>query len=156
MLTALLLLAAAPQSDALPPARPLPYGDPEIAGVMTPIEALFAALSARDGAAILAQVNPRGLATVADERPDGTRSVRHMSWAEFAGGVKPGLDRIAERLDNPAVEIDGDIAMVWSPYVFTVNGRVQHCGTDHFDLVRDAGRWRVLNVTWTSRTDCVS
>ena len=51
-----------------------------------------------------------------------------------------------------AVDIDGDIAMVWSPYVFTIDGKVAHCGTDHFDMVREDGRWKIANLTWSKRT----
>jgi hypothetical protein len=53
---------------------------------------------------------------------------------------------------DTAIEVDGDIAMVWGPYTFTVNGKVHHCGVNHFDLVRDGGSWKVLNVTWSQRT----
>lgn len=135
------------KGTGLPPA-PLA----EDAGVMVPIDALFAGLTARDGQAILAQVRPDGGATVAEEKPDGTRTVRRMSWPEFAALIKPGPERYAERLSDPAVDIDGDIAMVWSPYVFTIDGKVAHCGTDHFDMVREAGRWKIANITWSSRT----
>ena len=129
----------------------------EEAGVMVPIDALLVALAARDGQAILAQVRPDGSATVAEEKPDGTRSVRRTSWPDFAASIKPGPERYAERLTDPAVDIDGDIAMVWSPYVFTIDGKVAHCGTDHFDMVREAGRWKIANLTWSKRsTGCAN
>jgi hypothetical protein len=147
-----LLLALQSTSDKLPPANPLPYADADAANVMAPIDAMFRGLAARDGATILAQVRPEGSATVVADKADGTRAVRRLSWADFAAGVKPGPERYEERLTDPAIEVDGDIAMVWSPYVFTIDGKVHHCGTDHFDLVREGGRWRVLNVTWTQRT----
>ena len=153
MILPLLVIAAAQaSSDKLPPAKPVPYADPDTANVLAPVNALLAAIGRRDAVAILAQVRPDGFATAAVERPDGTRAIRRQSWAEFVAGVKPGPERYAERLLDPAVEVDGDIAMVWSPYVFTVDGRVQHCGADHFDLVRDGGRWRILGVTWSQRT----
>ncbi len=150
----LLLLAFLVQStsDKLPPANPLPYTDADTANILTPVNALLAAVAARDGAAILAQVRPEGSATAAIERADGTRAIRRQGWAEFAAAVRPGPERYAERLLDPAVEVDGDMAMVWSPYVFTVDGRVDHCGADHFDLVREGGRWRILNLTWSQRT----
>ncbi len=53
---------------------------------------------------------------------------------------------------SPAVEIDGDIAMVWGRYVFLHDGKPHHCGIDHFDLVRTEGAWRIVNATWSSRT----
>lgn len=154
-MTPLLALALAMQahvSDKLPPANPLPPPASEEAGVMRPITALFAGLAARDGGAILAQVRPDGGATVALERPDGTRTVRHLAWSAFAAGIKPGPEHYEERLSDIAIDIDGDIAMVWAPYVFLVDGKAQHCGTDHFDLVREQASWKIVNVTWSQRT----
>ncbi|WP_420136360.1 nuclear transport factor 2 family protein [Sphingomonas sp.] len=151
MLLGLLILAAAtnnklPRWEAMPP----PAGAE--AAVMAPINALLAGLEKRDGAAILAQVMPAGGATSATEMPDGTRTIRHMSWQEFAGGISGRSEEIRETLNDPAVEVDGDIAMVWSRYTFTLGGKVHHCGVDHFDLVRDGGAWKILNITWSSRT----
>ena len=147
-----LILAQITPVQPMPKGTALPPPASEEAAVMAPIDAMFAALARRDASGILAQVRPEGGATVALEKPDGTRQIRHLGWAEFVAGIKPGPERYAETLTDPAIEIDGDIAMVWSPYVFTVDGRVDHCGTDHFDLVRETGRWRVLNVTWSQRT----
>jgi hypothetical protein len=145
-------LAQAKASDKLPPANPLPYEDAEAAAVMAPINAAFAGLAAHDGAAILAQTRPEGGATVALEKADGTRSVRHLSWTEFTAGIKPGPDRYEERLAQPAIEVDGDIAMVWAPYTFYLNGKADHCGVDLFDLVRENGSWKIINVTWSQRS----
>jgi hypothetical protein len=146
------LLAAATQTAKLPPWNPLPQDGTAEAAVMAPINAMFAGLEARDGGKILAQTRPEGGATVVSEKPDGTRSVRHLSWNDFAGGIKPGPEHYRETLTDTAVEIDGDIAMVWSPYVFTIDEKPHHCGVDHFDLVRENGAWKILNVTWSSRT----
>lgn len=151
MILALLLAQITPvqpivKGTGLPPATT------EEAAAMAPVNALLAALAARDAQAILAQVRPDGGATVAEERPDGSRTVRHLSWAQFAAAIKPGPERYQERLTDPAIEIDGDIALVWSPYVFSVDGKVHHCGVDHFDLVRDGSAWKIQNVTWSQRT----
>jgi hypothetical protein len=142
MLWATLLLAS--------PAPAAPSVDE--AAVMRTVDAMFAGLAARDGQAILAQVRPEGGATVAVERPDGSRAARHLSWAEFASGLKPGPEKYREALTDPQVRIDGDIAMVWGRYVFTIDGKPHHCGVDHFDLVREGGTWKVFNVTWSQRT----
>ena len=128
----------------------------EETGVMVPINALFAALAARDPQAVLAQLRPDAGATVAEEK-DGTRTIRHMTAREFAAMVKPGPERYAERITDPAIEIDGDIAMVWAPYVYTIDGKPLHCGYDHFDMVREGGRWTIQNITWSARTtDCAA
>jgi hypothetical protein len=149
MLLAFLLAA---QTANLPAWTPVPMQGTAEGAVMTPIKAMFAGLAARDGAAILAQTRAEGGATVANEKADGSRSIRHMTWAEFAGGIKPGPEKYEERISDPAIEIDGDIAMVWAPFTFLVDGKAHHCGVNHFDLVREQGAWKVLNVTWSSRT----
>lgn len=153
MILPLLLLAA-----QVTPVQPivkgtaLPPPGSEEAQVMAPVNALFDGLARRDSAIILAAMRPDGSATFAAEKADGGRDVRHMTAAEFADHIKPGPERYEERLTDPAVEIDGDIAMVWSPYTFFVDGKVHHCGVDHFDLVRAAGSWKIQNVTWSQRT----
>ena len=153
MLLALLALAAAQStSDKLPPANPLPLADDEPVAVLAPVRAMLAGLARRDAGAILAQVRPDGSATAVIENADGTRTIRRADWATFAAAVKPGPERYEERLLDPAVEIDGDVAMVWSPYVFLIDGKADHCGADHFDMIREAGRWKVANVTWSQRT----
>lgn len=155
------LLLAAPTAmtqDMTTPTAPivkgtgLPPPGTDEAGVMAPIDAMFAGLAAHDGAKVLAAVRPEGGATVAAEKPDGRRMVKHMSWSEFAAGLKPGPERYEERLESPAIEVDGDVAMVWAPYTFLIDGKAHHCGYDHFDLVRENGAWKVLNVTWSQRT----
>ena len=148
MILPLLLAAAQP----LPRAEPLPPPVSEETAVLATVDGLFAALTARDKPRALGFFRPDGGAQAVVERPDGTRRYRHMGWAEFIGGIPDAGPRFVERLTDRAVEIDGDIAMVWGGYVAEVDGKLVHCGTDHFDLVREGGGWKVLNITWTQRT----
>ena len=150
--TALALMLAAGQANPLPPGNALPPPGTEEAAVLAPVNALFAALAARDGRAIAGSIRPEGSVTVATEKDDGTRSIRHLTLAEFAAGLKPGAERFEERLIGPAIEIDGDIAMVWGRYDFLIDGKVHHCGVDHFGLVREEGAWKVASLAWSSRT----
>ncbi len=149
MLSLLLALAAQGAPNRLPPAQALPAPGAEEQLVLQPINELFAAMAAKDGVRILAQVRPDGRLTSAT----GTET-KTSGWADFAAQFKPGEGpALEERLvGTPAIEIDGDIALVWSPYIFLIDGKLSHCGIDHFDLVRDQGRWKVLNITWSKRT----
>jgi hypothetical protein len=147
----LTLLLAAAQADKLPPATPLPPPGAEEAEVLATVNALHAAVSARDQAAGLAQLRPDGTATVLMEKPDGSRTVRSVKLSTYADAT-PGPERYEERMINPAVEIDGGMALVWGRYTFAIDGTVRHCGYQHLDLVRDDGRWKVQNITWSVRT----
>lgn len=134
------------------PAGAVDPASPEGAAVLAPINAVFAALAARDGQAILPHIDPEGRVSVVVERPDGGRRYGSPTFAEFAAGLTPGPERFEEVMPDPTVAIDGDIAMVWGRYVFRVNGATSHCGVDHFDLVRKDGVWKIVNLTWTQRT----
>ena len=153
MILSLLLLAA-----QVTPVQPiikgtaLPPPGSEEAGAMTPVNGLLAAIAARDGQAMAKYIRADGGATSATEKPDGTRTVTHISAAELIGHFAPGPEKDQERLTDPAIEVDGDIAMVWSPYTFSIDGKVHHCGVDHFDLVRENGSWKIANISWSSRT----
>jgi hypothetical protein len=149
----LLLLAA---SDKLPPANPLPPPAMEDPAVMAPVDALFAAIAARDATAAAAILRPEAGATIAAEAPDGARSLTHLDrTALIARIANPGPDRLEERLYNPVMEADGDVAMVWGRYGFFIAGKLHHCGYDHFDLVREGGTWKIAYISWSSRiTGC--
>ncbi len=143
-------------ADKLPPANPLPYEDPDAAAVMAPVNSLFAAFNARNGGGVLAQTRPEGVLVDVHELPDGSRRIYTTGWAKLAADLKLSPDRNEERLGTPAIEIDGDIAMVWASYVTYVNGKADHCGVDLMDLVRENGVWKVLNVTSSHRnTGCM-
>lgn len=118
--------------------------------ILAPIHALIAAFDAGDAAAMLRQVHPEGRVTATGARQSGT-GLRKQTWAEFAERVKPD-STFQERLFDLRIDVDGDIAMVWAPFVVSVKGKVTNCGVDLFDLVRDAGTWKVVNLTFSSRT----
>lgn len=143
--------AQAKPSDKLPPANALPYADDSSAAVMAPIDAMFAAFDRGDGAAVLANAYPDGRVTAAGPTPSGSTGVRSFSFTEFANRIKPDSP-FQERITDPAIEIDGDIAMVWAPFTVRIGGKLESCGFDHFDLVRQNGVWKVMNVTFSSRT----
>lgn len=125
------------------------------AAIMLPIDATFAAIAAHDGQALLAQTWGQGGATIAAEREDGTRSLRQLSWAQFADAMKPGAEMHEEKLGDTILRVDGDIAMAWGRYTFRIDGKVHHCGMDHFQLARVDGLWKITNLAWTTRvTGC--
>ena len=153
MISFFLLLAAQTSSNRLPPAGPLPAPGAEEQSIMQPIKALFAAIAARDSAAMERLLVPGGSATTVAQRPDGSFVVQRRTWSEVLARFQPGAEKFEEKLSDAAIESEeGGIGMVWGNYVFLINGKVHHCGTDHFDLVRESGVWKIANVSWSERT----
>jgi len=149
MIAIVMLIAAQSASNKLHAAQALP---PPSAGeqlVLAPINALFAAIEAKDSARIIALAKPEGrLTAVIDQQ-----TVRVLNWNEYASSFKTGVGPVfTERLvGEPTIEIDRHISMVWAPYEFLADGKVVACGIDHFDLIRNGGQWKLLNVTWSQR-----
>ncbi len=152
MFPMLLALAAQIAPTKLPPAGPIaaPGADEQL--VMRPVTALLAGIAARDSAAINAQLLPGGSATTVTEQPGGRRTTTRLTWPEVLTHFQPGPEKFEQRFSDPAIETDGSVAVVWGNYVFLIDGKVHHCGIDHFDLVQDNGIWKIANVTWSQRT----
>jgi hypothetical protein len=128
-------------------------GPSEEQAVLQVTNEMFAALSARDDARMLALTVPEGGATALVEEGSGGVRLHHFTWPEFAAHLPHDSTRIEERLLDHLVRMDGDVAVIWARFDVHVNGRLFSCGTDHFDLVRSDGHWRVLNLTWNQRRE---
>jgi hypothetical protein len=154
-MSVLLAIFAAAAAQALPPSQALPPPESDTHAVLVPINAAFAAFESGDGAALLRNVYPEGRVTATGTRASSS-GLRQQSWTEFARQLRPGSG-FQERISDPAIEIDGEVAMVWAPFVVRIGGKVTNCGYDLFDLVRDNGTWKIMNLTFSSRTtDCPS
>jgi hypothetical protein len=118
--------------------------------VMAPITAMFDGMAKRDAAAIKKPLLPGGgMVLMRDGKPT------QMTFDAFADAVgKPGKAQIEERIHDPLVRIDNDLAVVWAPFDFLVDGKVDHCGTDLFNLVRADGKWLIAGVADTGRKNC--
>ena len=131
-------------------AAPAPSVD-EAAALATANQ-LLGRLTGKDPAAMAALTLPEGGATAVAAGKDGKQVVRHFTWAEFFAHLPKDKPVVEEHMWAPLVRVDGDIAMVWGRYEVTVDGKFLHCGTDHFDLVRVEGKWRILNISWNQKT----
>src|SRR5271155_87794 len=119
--------------------------------VLAPITQLFDGMAKRDAAAIKRPLLSGGtMVLMRDGKPT------QMTFEDFANRVgKPGTTQIQERIHDPLVRIDNDLAVVWAPFEFLVDGKVDHCGTDLFNLVRQDGKWLIASVADTGRKDCL-
>jgi len=85
--------------------------------------------------------------------PNGTR-VMTLTGADFVRvATQPDGPTYDEPLRKPVVHIDGDLATVWAEYQVRLKGEVSHCGYDSFQLARLDGRWKILSVSDTFRTE---
>jgi hypothetical protein len=142
--------APAPNRSALDRETPS-VDNAEQQAVLSPITQMFDGMEKRDAATIKKPLLSGGtMVLMRDGKPS------QMTFEEFADRVgKPGTAHIQERIHDPLVRLDHDLAVVWAPFEFLVDGKVDHCGTDLFNLVRVDGQWVIASVADTGRKDCV-
>lgn len=118
--------------------------------VLAPITALFDGMTKRDPEAIKKPLLADGtMVLMRDGKPT------QMTFDAFAARVgRPGTTHIEEKIHNPLVRIDNDLAVVWAPFEFLIDGKVDHCGTDLFNLVRIDGKWVIASIADTGRKNC--
>jgi hypothetical protein len=118
--------------------------------VLAPINAMFQGMTDRNPAAIQAAALPGTvLILMRDGKP------KQMTIEEFADHLsKPSKTHIEERIHDPLVRIDHDLAMVWAPFEFLADGKPDHCGTDLFNLVNTDGKWLIAGIADTGSKQC--
>ncbi len=100
---------------------------PEEKAVLVPIQDL----SKRDRDAMKRVVLPEGGATI----------IRHNQILHFTlealceRSFPPDALSLEEKIYDPLVRIDDNIAMVWARYEFLIDGKLDHWGTDIINLV---------------------
>ena len=136
------LLAAAPLAASSPTRQQLE--------VMNAAHDFFDALRSADKTALARQMLPEGVIFIHNRmKPDAPRVdvvpvAKHLErWASSPAEVD-------EFMQFETVLVDGDMAQVWGPYVFTVMGKMSHCGINSLSMVKTAeGSWKVANTSFT-------
>jgi hypothetical protein len=57
-----------------------------------------------------------------------------------------------ERILEYKVQTDGNMAHVWTPYEFYVNGKLSHIGVNSFTMIKEPeGFWKIVHIIDTRR-----
>jgi hypothetical protein len=122
---------------------------PDEHAVFAPINLLFDGMAKRDGSQVVAAAIP-GAVFVSMQY--GT--LAQETFVQFGTNIGAGTTHIDERIHDPLVRIDNDLAVVWAPFEFRIDGKLDHCGTDLFSLVHNNGKWLIGSLSATLRKNC--
>ncbi len=64
---------------------------------------------------------------------------------------RPDNQKWDERLLDYSVQVDGNMANVWTPYEFWFNDAFSHCGVNSFQLFKDGDQWKIIYLIDTRR-----
>jgi len=92
-------------------------------------------------------VNNMRMQSVYTSKDDGNK-ITYMTGKDFFKMIssRPEGTVWEEKLKGYSVEIDGNLATVWTPYSFLVNGEISHCGANAFTLVNTNDGWKIYSV----------
>ena len=86
---------------------------------------------------------------------DGKLQVLTEDFNEFLSFIgTPSKDRYREVVSFESIETEKSLASVWAPYKFYLNGKISHCGTDSFQLVKTSEGWKIQYIIDTRRKGC--
>lgn len=85
---------------------------------------------------------------------DGKPDIRAFSNEEYFAELKGWKQKMIERIWNPDIRIDGLIATVRAPYDFWIDGKLNHCGIDAFDLIKTEEGWKIAGGVYTIESKC--
>jgi hypothetical protein len=116
------------------------------------INNLFTGMKQSDTAMIRAAFSGEPiLQTIARSR-EGQTMVRTEPLDSFLVSIShPHTEIYDERISFGTIKIDGDLAIVWTPYKFYLGDQFSHCGVNSFQLVRLNNQWKIQYLIDTRR-----
>lgn len=121
--------------------------------VIAVVQKLFDGMRARDTVMMNSTFAP-GAQLLGISQRDGTESLRAVPASQFAAGIAgapPG--EFIERVYDPQVKIDGNLASYWAYYTFHVGDQFSHCGVDAVLLLKFADGWKIASIADSRRQD---
>lgn len=118
------------------------------------ISQLFTAMRNADSAGIVnCFAEKHSLQTLVRDK-DGNMQSKNELVADFGRNIARLPKNAAdERIEFAAVNTDGSLASVWTPYKFYFNGNFSHCGVNSFQLLRTKDGWKILYLVDTRRKE---
>lgn len=144
------LLGIAALAVAAPAAR---AQDSERASVLAIVQKMFDAMRTRDTALLNQAFDSTGRLVGVSTR-NGPPTVTLTTPSQFGAALMraPAGDVWNERIYDPEIKVDGNVAQVWAYYTFHRNATFTHCGVDAFMLVKVGSAWKITQVADTRRT----
>jgi len=120
--------------------------------VLTVVRRLFDGMRASDSAMVRSTMATIIRFAEVNARATPPR-IESDSVNEWLGAVSRSNHRWDERIYDVQVRVDGNLAQVWAPYTFYLDGKISHCGVDALQLLKDPSGWKVTQLADTRRRD---
>jgi hypothetical protein len=139
----------------LVPCRAVVAQNAERANVLATVQKVFDAMRTRDTALLSQAFDSSGRLVGVRAGRGGPPAVSATTPSQFGAGIMraPAGDVWNERIYDPEVRIDDNVAQVWAYYTFHRNATFSHCGVDAFMLVKVGTTWKITQIADSRRTE---
>jgi hypothetical protein len=115
------------------------------------VRRMFDSMRAQDTAAMRAMLHSSVRLIATTTNPQGQPAYRSVPIDAWLGSIARAPGKLDERIYDPEVRVDDNLATVWTRYDFFVGDNFSHCGYDSFQLARLGGAWKIIQVADTQR-----
>jgi hypothetical protein len=122
------------------------------AQVLAVVQRLFDGMRAADSAMVRSTMASIIRFAEVNERATPAR-IESDSVNQWLAGVARSNHRWDERIHDVRIYVDANLAQVWAPYAFYLDGKISHCGVDAFELLKDPSGWKITQLSDTRRRD---
>ncbi|HSC52450.1 MAG TPA: nuclear transport factor 2 family protein [Phnomibacter sp.] len=130
------------------------YSQSEETQVKAVIDKMFEGMRQADSASIVQSFAPNAIMQTIAKNKQQVDTIKGNTVAQFAGSVgKQKKGALDERISYANISIDANLAQVWTPYQFFLNGVFSHCGVNAFHLVKLNGEWKIQYIIDTRRKE---
>ena len=120
--------------------------------VLAVVNAVFEGMRRADSGMVRPLFHAKARLITVDSRSPGPRVEESVEGFIKTIG-QPRTEVWDEPLSNVKTMIDGSLASVWADYKFYRGTTLNHCGVDHFLLVKEAGTWKIIELADTRRRE---
>jgi hypothetical protein len=120
------------------------------------IDYFFKGFHKQDSTLILKTVHPDIKMQSIGKNNEGATVLSTSEFKKFVSSIVsiPKEKTFKEEILSYNIQVDGDMAHVWTPYNFYFDGNFSHCGVNSFQLFKDNGSWKIIYLIDTRQKDC--
>ena len=121
----------------------------ERADIVAALQVVFDALETGYADALRGVMDPNVVMHSSETSTAGEISFGSSTLDGLATRVETSEVPLIERMWEPAVRVNGAMAMIWAPYDFYVGADFSHCGVDTATLMNSEDGWKIISLSWT-------
>lgn len=117
------------------------------------VDNFFIGFHAKDSIALQKVCHPNMVLQTVKNAKENSR-LKTEVVSEFYKSIAsiPTEVKVLEKIIDYKVQIDGNMAHVWTPYEFYVNDKLSHIGVNSFTMVlKPNGEWKIVHIIDTRR-----